>query len=163
MERQYSNRRDFIKTSAYSAVAASVAVNPLTRPLYAQEPAETKDSEAPKFAVAQPVWAQGREEEMNVTLAFYAAFDLESDEQAKDVVLRVAGSSILRIHIGREYVGYGPARGPHGWFRVDEWDLSKYLKKGQNLITIEVSGYNCNSFDKLDQPSFLQPSSSRFR
>ena len=39
---------------------------------------------------------------------------------------------------------------------MDEWDLSGKLAAGQNVVAIEVAGYNCNSYYLLDQPSFLQ-------
>ena len=51
---------------------------------------------------------------------------------------------------------HGPARGPHGFFRVDEWDLTDRLQPGENVVAFEVAGYNVNSYSLLDQPSFLQ-------
>jgi len=68
----------------------------------------------------------------------------------------VAAASIYRAWLNGEFLGCGPARGPHGYYRVDEWDLSGKLKPGKNLVAIEVAGYNCNSYYLLDQPSFLQ-------
>lgn len=156
MQREFTNRREFLKTSAFTLAAASAATSRVGRALVAAETSESESAAAPSFAVAVPVWAEGREEEMNATLAFYAEVTLASADAAKGAILRTTGSSILRIHVGEEYVGYGPSRGPHGWFRVDEWDLSKFLKEGANFVTIEISGYNSNSFDILDQPSFLQ-------
>ena len=67
-----------------------------------------------------------------------------SDAQAAEL-------RILSVH-----VGFGPACGPHGFFRVDEWDITKKLTPGKNLVAIEVAGYNCNSLYLLDQPSFCQ-------
>ncbi len=155
MSHEYSNRREFLKTSALTLAAAGAA-KPIAGALFARDAAETQTNAAPSFDLAVPVWAEGREEEMNVTIAFYAPVLLDSDEAVKGAILRVTGSSVMRVHAG-EYVGYGPARGPHGWFRVDEWDLSKHLKKGEeNVVMIEVAGYNSNSFEILDQPSFLQ-------
>jgi alpha-L-rhamnosidase len=52
--------------------------------------------------------------------------------------------------------GYGPARGPHEYYRVDEWDLTPALLSGKNWVAIEVAGYNVNSYYLIDQPSFLQ-------
>ena len=118
--------------------------------------AESAASETPKFVKAVPVWEEGREEEMNVTLVFFAALDFSSDAAAKGAILRSTGATIMRVMLNNQYVGYGPARGPHGWFRIDEWDLSKAAKKGTNFLTVEVAGYNSNSFYHLDQPSFLQ-------
>ena len=55
-----------------------------------------------------------------------------------------------------QFVGLGPARGPHGYYRVDVWNLRQQLRPGANVIAIEVAGYNANSYYLLDQPSFLQ-------
>lgn len=112
---------------------------------------EAKD--APVFLRAKPVWAAGREEEMNVSLVFSA--DIDIDDPA-GVILRVTGSTIMRVRVNNEFAGYGPARGPHGWFRIDEWNIAPKLRKGHNTVQIEISGYNSNSFYLLDQPSFLQ-------
>jgi len=38
-----------------------------------------------------------------------------------------------RADVGPLFVGYGPARGPHGHFRVDEWDLSRFVSAGANV------------------------------
>ena len=172
-----SSRREFLKTTALTPIVAGVASNPIGNALLAQDAATADPQSAPTFQVAQPVWAEGREEEMNVSLVFVAPFVVESDEAAKGAILRVTGSSILRVGGGfisgdevpedvelplapnltpGTLFGYGPARGPHGWFRVDEWDISSRVKKGLNVVYVEISGYNSNSFDILDQPSFLQ-------
>ena len=50
----------------------------------------------------------------------------------------------------------GPARAGHGYYRVDEYDLSQKVRKGKNIVAVEVAGYNINTFYTLDQPSFLQ-------
>lgn len=49
-----------------------------------------------------------------------------------------------------------PARGPHGSFRFDSWEITPVLTNGRNLLTIEVADYNVNSYYVLNQPSFLQ-------
>ncbi len=138
------SRRHFLGMTALTPLAAMISQEALLA-----EEAQT----APRFKAAKPVWAAGREEEMNVSLVFSADIDV-SDPAG--VILRLTGSTILRIRVNNEFAGYGPARGPHGWFRVDEWDISPKLRKGRNTVQIEISGYNSNSFYLLDQPSFLQ-------
>ena len=141
------DRREFIKRSAIVGAMAASATSQWTNARADEEIAAQTNVKTPKFEKAVPVWAKGRAEEMNVTLAFSAAFDLRDANGVKGAILRVTGASVMRITVNGKYVGYGPARGPHGWFRVDEWDLSGSL---------EIAGYNSNSFDILDQPSFLQ-------
>ena len=105
------------------------------------------------FRAAKPIWPAGRETEMNVLVGFRAVVPAQAGQAA---VLRLTASTIYRAWLNGEFLGYGPARGPHDWFRMDEWDLRGKLRQGDNVVAIEVAGYNCNSFYLLDQPSFLQ-------
>lgn len=108
---------------------------------------------ATEFQTARPIWPVGREKEKNLTVGFRAVF---AAPEADKVVLRLAGSTLYRVFLNGQFVGQGPARGPHGYFRVDQLDLTGLLKPGRNLVALEVAGYNVNSFYVLDQPSFLQ-------
>lgn len=108
---------------------------------------------APAFDCAQPIWPQGRELEKNLTVGFRATFTAPQTGGAR---LRVTGATLYRIWLNGQFVGHGPARGPHGFYRVDEIDLGGKLLAGTNLVAIEVAGYNANSYYLLDQPSFLQ-------
>jgi alpha-L-rhamnosidase len=110
-------------------------------------------AEADSFVSARPVWLEGREKEMNLFAGFRATVDGKAAENA---VVRLTGSTICRLFVNGEFLGYGPARGPHGFYRVDEWPLKGRCKPGPNVIAIEVAGYNANSYYFLDQPSFLQ-------
>ena len=101
---------------------------------------------------AEPVWAEGRDIEMNLTMLFRAEFD----DPGEETWLRLAASTIYRALLNDEFLASGPARGPHGFYRVDEIDLTGLLAEKGNVLTIEVAGYNCNSYYLLDQPSFLQ-------
>ncbi|MCX7819918.1 MAG: hypothetical protein N2652_12050 [Kiritimatiellae bacterium] len=106
-----------------------------------------------EFRQAEPVWLAGTEREMNVLAGFRAVIVSPSADGA---TLRATGSTFYRVTVNGEFVGHGPARAGHGWFRVDEWPLDACLRPGTNVVAIEVAGYNINSFAYLDQPSFLQ-------
>ena len=110
-------------------------------------------AERVEFRSARPIWPKGLEREKNLFVGFRAAFDAPAGGTA---VLRITGSSVYRMFVNGEFRGYGPARGPHGYFRVDTWDLSRQLVPGKNLVAVELAGYNVNSYYLLDQPSFLQ-------
>lgn len=112
-----------------------------------------KSNEVTYFKQAKPVWAEGREYEKNLTMGFRAIFN---KPEHCTVSFRVAASSIYRFFVNGIFFGCGPARGPHGFYRVDEWELTDKLKEGTNIVAIEVAGYNVNSYYLLDQPSFLQ-------
>ncbi len=108
--------------------------------------------ETPAFLSARPVWPEGRELEKNLFVGFRAVF-----ERPDGIVkLRLSGSTLYRYFVNGAFCGHGPARGPHGYYRVDERDITPWLKDGANVIAVEVAGYNANSYYVLDQPSFLQ-------
>ena len=105
------------------------------------------------FKKAKPVWPEGLEREKNLHTEFRAEFKASKNQL---VELCVTGATIYRVMLNGRFVHHGPARGPHGFFRVDNLDLSGLVEKGSNLLSIEVAGYNCNSFAYTNQPSFCQ-------
>lgn len=109
---------------------------------------------APSFKVAKPVWAEGREKEMNLHLGFSGAFELQNVGATN--LLRITGCSAYRIHVNGKFAGYGPARGPKGYDRVDEWNITPFVVRGTNRVLIDIAGYNCPNYYLVDQPSYLQ-------
>ncbi len=111
------------------------------------------------FISARPVWPEAMERQQNIFTGFRAEIELPARgaqvPQSK-AVLRIAASSFYRVYLNGEFVARGPARGPHGYYRVDEWNLEKNLAPGKNLLAVEVAGYNANGYGVLAQPSFLQ-------
>lgn len=102
------------------------------------------------FRSALPVWQRGAETAMNRWLIFRT-----ESKKHENTILALTGSCAYNVHVNGEFVAFGPARAAHGVYRVDELDLSEFLTKENNVITITVAGYNINSFYHLDQPSFL--------
>lgn len=110
-------------------------------------------AETVSFAEAKPIWLKNRSKEMNDFAGFRAIFSIE---KTNGVVLRCAGHDFYRVYINGEFVLYGPARGPHGYHRIDEIDISKYVQEGENLIAIEAIVYNVNGYGITNQPGFIQ-------
>ena len=108
---------------------------------------------APRFGKAEPVWAKGRAEELNSSVRFRATFEIRANAEP---FLRITGTSVYRIRLNGRHVGYGPARSPKGFFRVDEWPLAAAIREGRNELEIDAAGYNCNSYCFQDQPAFVQ-------
>jgi alpha-L-rhamnosidase len=102
------------------------------------------------FRTARPVWPLGQETAFNVTCRFHAAVP------AGSATLYLTASTLYRLFVNGTFVAYGPARGPKDYYRVDELDLTPYLTESENVLAIEVFGYNANSYYTLDQSSFLQ-------
>ena len=105
-------------------------------------------------AVAQgaPVWIVGAEKEMNAFYGFCATFDAEEGSRP---TLRLSAGSIARVWVNGRFAGYGPARAPEGYMRVDEWPLGDFVKGGRNVVAIEVSNPALNTFYLPEQSGFL--------
>ena len=102
------------------------------------------------FTKAVPVWEEGKEKEMNYWLCFRA-----ETGKHESITLALTGSSAYIVKVNGAFVAFGPARCAHGYYRVDELDLSSLCTHDKNIITITALGYNCTSFYHLCQPSFL--------
>ena len=66
------------------------------------------------FISAVPVWAENRENEVNLTLAFREVIDYR-----KDADIRIAASTIYRLKVNGEFVGHGPCVAAHDYYRID--------------------------------------------
>ncbi len=105
------------------------------------------------FETAESVWPAGLAAEMNTLIAFRASFDVPSGTRP---VLKMVAWYSYRVTLNGAFVGFGPARGPKGFFRPDEWDLSKAAKPGRNELCVEVAGYNVPNFYLMEQPPFFK-------
>ena len=105
------------------------------------------------FEKAVPVWIAGREREKNFTCGFTARIDFAP---GKRVVLRAAASAYYQLYVNGAFAGYGPAHCAHGFFRVDEIDLTERLRPGENFVALEAGCTNVSAFSVLNQPGFVQ-------
>ncbi|MGI6520414.1 MAG: hypothetical protein ACOX2D_04690 [Fermentimonas sp.] len=112
----------------------------------------SKEERTASFEKAVPVWAEGREKEMNLNLGFRASFTAEQGQEAQ---VKVAAATLYRMYLNGQFIGSGPARAAHGYYRIDEFPVNDLIQEGENILAIEVAGYNVNSYYTLDQPSFL--------
>ena len=105
------------------------------------------------FAEAKPVWSEGREKEKNLVLSFREVVEVGRVEGAS---IRLTASCDYRLRVNGKFVAHGPCVAAHDFFRIDVYDIKPYLRRGKNVIAVEVAGYNVPSYYLLDQPSFLQ-------
>lgn len=103
------------------------------------------------FKVAKPIFLRGQSSEKNILAVFRADFHYSGG----GANISVAASTFYRLKINGEFAGYGPARAPHGYCRVDATDITGCLKTGNNTVSIEVISYNINSFYTVMHPGFL--------
>ena len=94
-----------------------------------------------QFQSAVPVWAAGREKELNLWLSARAKLP-----RVESCILKLTGSSAYIVKVDGAFIAFGPARSAHGFYRVDELELAPYIKEAGSILTITVAGYNCNFF-----------------
>ncbi len=105
------------------------------------------------FVKARPCWAERRQKEQNVTLVLHKMVDVSEFERA---VLCITASSNYKLYLNGEFMGFGPSIAAHGYFRIDEYDLSGKLLRGRNVLAIIATGYNTDSYYIPNQSSFVQ-------
>jgi alpha-L-rhamnosidase len=105
------------------------------------------------FVEAKPIWPEPLVGVKNGTAGFRAVVESRARE---DAVLRVTGASLFRVTLNGEFLAHGPARAGHGFARVDVIPLRGRLKRGANVVAIEVAGYEVDNYALPNQPSFLQ-------
>lgn len=103
-----------------------------------------------EFQKARAIWAKDRAAEKNCELTF-----LSRIPKSKNTFISIATSGIYRLWVNDKFKAAGPARTAHGYFRVDEYLLDESLTEAENVVKVEVLGYNVNSYDTLNQRSFL--------
>lgn len=102
------------------------------------------------FKEAVPVWEKGKEKTMHHNLVFRSIIP-----KRENVFVALSASCMYQMFVNGEFVAEGPARAGHGYYRVDEIDISSYLADGDNIVTIYVDGYYVRNFYLIKQPSFL--------
>ena len=103
---------------------------------------------------ALPVWPIGRDGIMNDFIRFEAAFDWDG---GKAPVLDLAALDLYRVRLNGEFVAFGPARAAKGYVRPDVLRLGN-VRKGRNLLEIEVSAYGINTSSQARNAPFLSAS-----
>lgn len=96
-----------------------------------------------------PVWVRALYNEMNVTLTFLKTVTLGDKPE-----IQLAASSLYRIFVNGELIGYGPARAAHGFSRIDRYSLAKWA--GETVvIAVDVHSAQVNSFYVVDEKPFF--------
>ncbi len=103
------------------------------------------------FREAIPVWEVGTAHTMNRTVAFCARVPAMTET----TTLALSGCTEWILTVNGRFVAHGPARCAHGFFRVDEYDITPYLTEACNCVAIRVAGYNVNAYSDIRHPSFL--------
>ncbi len=109
--------------------------------------------QAAYFQKALPIWIDGTQVDKNLTASFRTIIRYDN---AAEVTFRLTASCDYRAYINGVFLGHGPCVAGFGYYRIDEYRIEKMLKPGDNIIAVEVAGYNVDNYYLLNQPSFFQ-------
>ena len=102
------------------------------------------------FSLAKPVYIKDHEKEMNRAVIFKSTV-----KKGNSTSIRITAQNDYQLFINDVFVFHGPARAGHGFFRVDEINIEKYLTMDENTVKVLVLGYHCNNFYLVNQQAFL--------
>lgn len=101
------------------------------------------------FKKAIPVWARGKETEVNSCIELAC-----NGEEVSEGILRITGATFYQVYAGSKLIHYGPARKADGYSAVDTIKLPIMTESDEFLI--RAVGYNCRSFNSVTRSSFLR-------
>ncbi|MDL5052963.1 hypothetical protein QQ056_05260 [Oscillatoria laete-virens NRMC-F 0139] len=99
------------------------------------------------FLKAQPVWLAGFSAEKNIFAGF--RFQIPATT-AQSVKIRLATTGYYKLYVDGGFFRHGPARGPKGYLRVDEWVLAGKVGE-QSWIAVEVTVPNVFCYSQTKQ------------
>lgn len=102
------------------------------------------------FQKAIPVFAEGKQWEMNTHVVLLQALD-----SLKNKKILLAASSFYQLFVNDTFVAFGPCRAAGGYARIDEFSLDRYHRDGVNTVRIEIVGYACRSLSTVYAESFV--------
>ena len=105
----------------------------------------------PHFDSALSVWPEGEAETLNAFFMFRCRFTAHAGDS---VLLRATAAYDYKAWLNGGFAGFGPVRCSPGFFRVDAWPLA--AQEGENVLEVQVAGYNCENFYLPVQRPFLQ-------
>ena len=94
-----------------------------------------------QFKKAIPVWEKDKDKTINYNLIFRTIIP-----KSNDVKIALSASNLYQLFINGTMIAEGPARAGHGYYRVDEIDITPYLKNDENIIAICVDGYYVKNY-----------------
>lgn len=63
---------------------------------------------------------------------------LELDSRPESFIIKMSADTRYKLYINGTFVEFGPARGDHSIWYMDEVEIAQWLKEGMNVIAVEV-------------------------
>lgn len=108
------------------------------------------------FEKAKPVWLAGKSKEANCCMRMTCCFSMEGDSREAELEFAIATAGIYRVYLNGSFLGHGPARAAHGYFRQDRLTLPKELLSEKNILAVEALNFYTDSYYVPKQEAFVQ-------
>ena len=82
-------------------------------------------------------------------------FTCEIETKKESVAIELVAKDIYNLFVNEEFVSYGPARTAKGYCRVEQIDITSYIKEGGNTISVYVLSNNCKSLHLAEGDPFF--------
>lgn len=105
------------------------------------------------FSKAKAIFIDNDSCEYNTNVLFSASFDI--DDKKENIIIKLAAADYYKLYINSEFVSYGPARCAKNTFRVDELDITTYLRQGKNTVAVWVVNSKVRCFQHCLNDGFL--------
>ena len=87
----------------------------------------------------QWIWCSGEERPKNFYLHIRRSFECNAD--IRQAVIAVTADSRYQLFVNGARVAFGPARSDRRWQCVDQWDITRFLRPGRNVVAALVHHY----------------------
>jgi len=86
-------------------------------------------------------------EDVNVFMLARKSFNLKSIPKKAEI--KITADTRYKLYVNGEFVNYGPARGYLEHYPFDRVDISRYLRKGENVIGVIVWQWGHGTFQSI--------------
>ena len=133
-------RRDFIKISSVGALGTTLF--PVDNLAFYNNPVIYRKPGNAKF-----IWCDDMGQGRNLYACFRKSFELQGD--VKEAELCLFADTAYQLYINNRFVQFGPVRFDPRFPLYDKHDIKACLKKGKNVIAIQVNHFEVNTYKAI--------------
>jgi hypothetical protein len=99
------------------------------------------------------IWIDKPKTQRLTHVYFRRSFSLAG--KPKRAIIHLYAQSLYHLRVNGVMVGYGPARAYNEYPEYDSYDIAPYLRKGTNVVGVQVAHDGASTFHHLEQPGLF--------